>query len=64
MRFRIRFAQLGGHVHVRFFQKPSHTWQKCGDLIFDKHAWPHALDAFRRGDIQILSEGDIDPEAV
>src|SRR4030095_9837395 len=35
--FRFRWRRLGGHIHVRVFQRrpPSETWQKNGDLVFD-----------------------------
>jgi hypothetical protein len=64
MKFRIRYAKFGAHIHCRFFQAPAFTWQKCGELVFDGDSWPHALEMFRRGDVQILAEGELDPEAV
>lgn len=42
MVIRLRYRQLGGHVHCRVFTAPfiDHTFAKVGDLIFDEREWP------------------------
>lgn len=38
---RIRYRQLGGHVHCRVFtgRGEGFAWAKAGDLVFDETAW-------------------------
>lgn len=59
MIFRLRFKQLGGHVHCRLFQAaaPGHTWQKNGDLVFDELGWL-VFATKMRARIEILPEDD------
>jgi hypothetical protein len=41
MMFRMRFKQLGGHIHVRVFESSNGvTWAKNGELVFDEQSWP------------------------
>lgn len=42
MVIRLRYKQLGGHVHCRLFtaREVRQTFAKCGDLVFDELEWP------------------------
>lgn len=57
MIFRLRFKQLGGHVHCRLFQalSPSHTWQKNGEIVFDERGW-ESFAALMHTRIEMLPE--------
>jgi hypothetical protein len=49
VKFRFRYIQRGGHVHVRVFQSTSGldgSWEKNGDLVFDEPAWRGFFGAF------------------
>ena len=43
--FRVRYKQLGGHIHCRVFsaENPFGTFAKLGDLTMDERDW----DSFR-----------------
>lgn len=60
MIFRVRFRQLGGHVHCRVFQAaaPGQTWQKNGDLAFDLPAWEAAHPLLSLCGFDVLPEED------
>ena len=55
---RIRFCQLGGHIHCRVFTRtlPTETWAKCGDLVFAEDEWQAVSAIFIRGRIELLKE--------
>jgi hypothetical protein len=57
MIFRLRFEQVGGHVHCRLFQTlaPGHTWQKNGEIVFDERGW-EAFAALVKGRIEMVPE--------
>lgn len=61
MILRIRYQQLGGHMHCRVFtaKSPELTFAKCGDLVFDEHEWPEVVVALSRDKrIQFLPDGE------
>jgi hypothetical protein len=57
--FRLRFKQLGGHIHCRLFQAAvaGHTWQKNGDLVFDEPGWRSFQSVIWKR-IEVLPEDD------
>jgi hypothetical protein len=59
---RIRFRQLGGHVHCRVFTAPGpdRTFAKNGDLIFDERKWPDVREKLSRV-CELLPEVTADP---
>jgi hypothetical protein len=51
MTLRLRYQQLGDHIHCRLFTARA----KCGDLVFDEQEWPMVRSAFE-------SIGEVMPE--
>ena len=49
MMMRLRYRQLGGHIHCRVFtaKAPHLTFAKVGDLIFDEREWPEVRKLLR-----------------
>lgn len=47
---RIRYEKRGGHYHCRLFtsQDPSHSYAKCGHLVFDEREWVDIRDKLSR----------------
>ncbi len=65
MILRIRYRQLGGHIHCRVFTAPADNrkFGKVGNLIFDEQEWPvvrRDLCAAVNGElaVQILPEDE------
>ncbi len=55
--FRLRFRELGGHTHVRFFAgKGAASLGKCGDLVFRNEEWVDFLAELDGGSIEIWNE--------
>lgn len=55
---RIRWEQVGGHVHCRVFtsRAVNQTFANCGDVVFDEREWPDVRASFERGRIEVLPE--------
>ena len=49
---RIRWKQLGGHIHCRVFTSQNYegTFANCGTLVFDEREWPEVRDKFDRAE--------------
>jgi hypothetical protein len=59
MRFRVRWRQLGGHIHCRMFESvDGESWAKNGDLVFDARSWPVACGMLIHGGYEVLTEHD------
>jgi hypothetical protein len=45
--FRLRFRQVGGHVHCRLFtaKRAGTTFANCGNVVFDALEWPRVRAA-------------------
>lgn len=58
MYLRLRYKQLGGHIHCRMFTAQIYdgTWAKNGDLVFDEKEWPDVQGKLAR-------VGEVLPEA-
>ena len=54
---RLRFRQIGGHIHCRLFTAPRQgtTFAKCGDVIFSVLEWPAVRSALADV-IEVLAE--------
>lgn len=61
---RLRYQQLGGHVHCRMFSAKSkdYTFAKNGDLTFSAEEWPDVRDRFMRASVEVLNEAPPYPE--
>jgi hypothetical protein len=59
--FRLRYKQLGGHIHCRLFESSapatrSTTWQKNGELVFDARSWPVFCTLMETAGIDVREE--------
>lgn len=55
---RVRYQQLGGHVHCRVFTRtpPTETWASAGELVFSESEWNDILITFECGGAEVLKE--------
>lgn len=58
MIMRIRYKQLGAHVHCRVFtaRGPNQTFAKSGELVFREDEWADVMALFECGGAEVLRE--------
>lgn len=58
MIIRVRYKQLGGHVHCRVFTAigPDRTFAKCGELTFSNDEWEGVIRIWSDQDCQFVED--------